>query len=659
MAEEHDTYQGIMDSYGDFLLGPSRYPGFQQVTRQTIHLADAPPCVESSDSIRCAEGMVVAGQEAVDPYMPTQISDDSVQNLLGHHVAREQPACGSFTEMPQDSFYPRYEHILHEPMGSENKTFMITGRDGRGSYPEEPDDGQCNDQDPALSDDDACVSEDENAETYHVSVDSENLSTAIDKTAQTGNGQTHRFDKQAHAEHTIEVEQLSKEDIENYLQNETLISSQSCSQEIRAQHVPRIDMSFCSHVEAFAFYNTYASIVGFSAKIAGNYHRRGTAADAVTRYTYRCNRAGKVVSREVLEERKRKRDQNRKTKDGLACPVQLNKPRNKNSIDVTDCHATMVVTLKGDKWIVTKIELEHNHVLSPPGEAKFLRSHKHMTDEEKLLIRTMNAVKLPSRKIMAILAGFRGGISALPYTKKDINNYRTAIRNESNQNDMMMVIDFFKKKQMEDPRFYYAFRIDDENKVQNIFWADGHCRRFYHLYGDCVSFDTTYKTNKYNLPFAPFVGITGHGDNCLFACAILQNETIETFTWLFEEFLQCMRGKMPLTIITDQDVAMKQAIPRVFTQTTHRNCLFHIKKKAEEKCARCFATKRTLHVEFNDIINRSQTEEEFETLWQAMIQKYRFENVKYFQHMWEIRKNFVPVYFKKDFFSLHTFYSQE
>jgi hypothetical protein len=65
----------------------------------------------------------------------------------------------------------------------------------------------------------------------------------------------------------------------------------------------------------------------------------------------------------------------------------------------------------------------------------------------------------------------------------------------------------------------------------------GFSRKMYDLYRDCLSFDTTYKTNKYNLPFVPFVGVTGHGQNCLFACAIIKNEQAITFKWLFEKFL--------------------------------------------------------------------------------------------------------------------------
>jgi hypothetical protein len=172
----------------------------------------------------------------------------------------------------------------------------------------------------------------------------------------------------------------------------------------------------------------------------------------------------------------------------------------------------------------------------------------------------------------------------------------------------------------------------------------------YELYGDCISFDTTFKTNRYNMSFAPFVGVTGHGDNFLFGCAILQNESAETFEWLFITFLKCMGGKSPKTIITYQDAAMAKAIPAVFIHTVHRNCLFHVVKKAEEKHPRSFGKIPNLHNEFKDTIHFSLTVAEFEASWQEMIQKYEVGNLKYLKTMWENRKKFIPVYFKNDFF---------
>lgn len=73
-------------------------------------------------------------------------------------------------------------------------------------------------------------------------------------------------------------------------------------------------------------------------------------------------------------------------------------------------------------------------------------------------------------------------------------------------------------------------------KVRNLFWREGTSLTYYAEFGDCVSFDTTYMTNKYNLPFAPFCGVTGHGHTCLFGCGFLSDETTETFIWLFETF---------------------------------------------------------------------------------------------------------------------------
>jgi len=53
---------------------------------------------------------------------------------------------------------------------------------------------------------------------------------------------------------------------------------------------------------------------------------------------------------------------------------------------------------------------------------------------------------------------------------------------------------------------------------------------------------------------------------------------------------------------------------------------------------------------FEDIVNYSVTEEEFETLWQKITYDFKLENNKYFTKMWNMRKRFIPVYFKNEFF---------
>ncbi|KAG0534100.1 hypothetical protein BDA96_04G249900 [Sorghum bicolor] len=310
----------------------------------------------------------------------------------------------------------------------------------------------------------------------------------------------------------------------------------------------------------------------------------------------------------------------------------------------------MVVKEENGRWKIIRLELDHNHPLYPGNREQLFSGHKYMTEMEKAIIRTLNANNIATRQMISILSYLRGGVTALPYKKKDVANFRTKLNRVISGSDMKQALNYFIEKKNKDPSFFYKFDVDEHLRVKNIFWRDAESLKYYAEFGDCVSFDTTYMTNKYNLPFAPFVGVTGHGHTCFFGCAFICDETIDTFKWVFESFIEAMGGKHPTTIITDQDAAMKAAIEQTFPNTKHMNCLFHIKTKCYNKNLKCFASNEGLPEEFEDVVGNSLTIEEFETLWTQMIADYKLENNKYFNKMWEMRERFIPVYFKNDFY---------
>ena len=78
------------------------------------------------------------------------------------------------------------------------------------------------------------------------------------------------------------------------------------------------------------------------------------------------------------------------------------------------------------------------------------------------------------------------------------------------------------------------------------------------------------------MPFAPILGTNHHKQTIIFGAALIFNETIESFVWLFETFLTAMSDKHPSTTFTDQDAAMAGAFAYVFPNISHRLCLFHI-----------------------------------------------------------------------------------
>ena len=71
---------------------------------------------------------------------------------------------------------------------------------------------------------------------------------------------------------------------------------------------------------------------------------------------------------------------------------------------------------------------------------------------------------------------------------------------EESQDDIKKLLDFFEKMQKINPEFFYDYDVDADNRLRNVFWANASCKGSYEDFGDCVRFDTTYKTNKFHMP---------------------------------------------------------------------------------------------------------------------------------------------------------------
>ncbi|KAK1396110.1 hypothetical protein POM88_005973 [Heracleum sosnowskyi] len=65
-----------------------------------------------------------------------------------------------------------------------------------------------------------------------------------------------------------------------------------------------------------------------------------------------------------------------------------------------------------------------------------------------------------------------------------------------------------------------------------FFWADAIGRRNYDIFGDVLSFDPTFRTNRYNMVCVPFTGVDNHWNNVTFVAALLEKEDYTNFMWL-------------------------------------------------------------------------------------------------------------------------------
>ncbi|XP_035541693.1 protein FAR-RED IMPAIRED RESPONSE 1-like [Juglans regia] len=184
--------------------------------------------------------------------------------------------------------------------------------------------------------------------------------------------------------------------------------------------------------------------------------------------------------------------------------------------------------------------------------------------------------------------------------------------------------------------------LDDDDRLKSVFWADARSRGAYNYFGDVVTFDTTYLTNRYGMPFAPFVGVNHHGQSILLGAGLISSEDTESFIWLFKTWLDCMDGKAPNAIITDQDRAMKNAIAIVFPHTRHRYCLWHILRKVPEKLGSHGQYKCGLKSKLLSCVYDSLTIEEFENSWKSLNDTFNLHENAWLQSLYAEKEFWVP-----------------
>ncbi|KAF2294819.1 hypothetical protein GH714_020232 [Hevea brasiliensis] len=161
----------------------------------------------------------------------------------------------------------------------------------------------------------------------------------------------------------------------------------------------------------------------------------------------------------------------------------------------------------------------------------------------------------------------------------------------------------------------------------------------------CLCFETTYLVNRYQMPFATFVGVNHHGQSIMLGCALLSHEDVETFRWVFSTWLLAMVDIHPYAILTDQCESIKAAIKEVMPETRHRFCLWHIVSKVSEKFKGVEDFTKATN-KFKTLIVDSLTIEMFETNWNDFLTKSKGMNAYFdgYVNSRSTQKQFVKQY---------------
>ncbi|KAK9697288.1 hypothetical protein RND81_08G027500 [Saponaria officinalis] len=368
-------------------------------------------------------------------------------------------------------------------------------------------------------------------------------------------------------------------------------------EEILDYIIPTLEMQFENEEIAYNFYNEYARSIGFGIR---KEYRNLSKKDGVlfgylqvlTSRKFSCHKEGQ---RPVD-----KRDYH--TKDGRA------ETR-------TGCQAQMTIALDRNvgKYKVSSFFAEHNHPLQPPSYVHMIRSHRRITESQGDEIQRANECGLSLKDFNEFMTTKAGGRENLEFIKLDQKNY---LRHTFRFGEVSALLTYFKNQARKDPSFFYEFQMDADTEMIND----------YGYFGDVVVFDTTYRTNKYYRPFGVFVGYNNHRETVIFGAALLYDETIPSFEWLFETFLKAMGGKKPKTILTDQDAAMANAIPSVMPEN------FHDFSRNFEAC-----------------IDVYEKEEDFLRAWDALLTKHEVSSKSWLHTIFKVKEKWAWAYVNETF----------
>jgi hypothetical protein len=163
-------------------------------------------------------------------------------------------------------------------------------------------------------------------------------------------------------------------------------------------------------------------------------------------------------------------------------------------------------------------------------------------------VKRLRANNVPLGRVCSIV-GVVTADSAIPIRKQAIKNLCSKMAQEDIRDDMKKTMELLNRMQEEDSELEVRIRTDEDGTIESMLWCTGKNKRDYKLYGDVVTFDTTYRTNLYNLPFGIFVGVNNHFQSIIFGGVLLAHERTEDFEWTFRNFTEIMDGKLPETIL--------------------------------------------------------------------------------------------------------------
>ena len=140
---------------------------------------------------------------------------------------------------------------------------------------------------------------------------------------------------------------------------------------------------------------------------------------------------------------------------------------------------------------------EHNHPLAKGAGRMFLRCNRNLSLAYKNFIMDCSRANIGPTRAHSLVKEMTGSFDDIGATVDDFKNFSRDIKSRIGAHDADMLLSKFKSiKEASKSSFYYDYKVDSEGRLTGLFWTDVVGQANYDVFGDIVSFDPTFRTNR-------------------------------------------------------------------------------------------------------------------------------------------------------------------
>ena len=252
----------------------------------------------------------------------------------------------------------------------------------------------------------------------------------------------------------------------------TFVCTAAVVPDCRPELKPYVGQVFETLDEGISFYEAYANDCRFDTRRFGHKYANGIK----TWQTIVCSRQGEKwdVDEEGSSTKRRRRS--------------------------SRCHCNAKLTLKyitdsgSARYAVSNFVDQHNHDMVDTKHVRYMKSNRNLGDIHYKFLQDCTKANIGPTKTFNLLKEFLGGYDAVGCTVTDLR--KRDILQEMNGADVQMILNQMEEKKNTSDGFHYKFQQSSDGKLLSLFWCDAVSRKNYKMFGDIVSFDTTYSTNR-------------------------------------------------------------------------------------------------------------------------------------------------------------------